>query len=143
MIYRAICLRLEAINRILDATECFHRMSSELGGETGPHNEQEKWVHGEELPMLRKYHRSCDLRRLDFKHRCGRKLENIGDAAADARRHDVAIIHFSAALSLNPVGPRDVFIKRSRARMIMGLWKDALDDANQECRFHPVPAHSF
>jgi tetratricopeptide (TPR) repeat protein len=142
-IYRAICLRLEAIYRILDATECFHRMASELGREIDPHYEQEKWVLGEELRVLCECHRSCDRCSLAFKHRCCGKLENIGDVATDARRHDVAITHYSAALSLDPADPRDIFIKRSKARMTIGLWKDALDDANQACHFRPTPVHSF
>ena len=141
-IYRVICLRLESIHRLLDATECFHRMTTELRGEI-EHYEKEEWVLGEELNMSCKYHRSSDRCSLAFKHRCCGKLENIGDVAADARRRDVAITHYSAALSLDPADPRDIFIKRSKARMTMGLWKDALDDANQACHFCPAPAHSF
>ncbi|KAF8423147.1 hypothetical protein L210DRAFT_3570785 [Boletus edulis BED1] len=44
MIYRAVCERLEIVDRITDAVECFHEMTSGLGGEvymTGP---MTKWV---------------------------------------------------------------------------------------------------
>lgn len=44
-IYRSICEHLEAVGRIMDATECFRDMASELGQETD--REQEKWMTGE------------------------------------------------------------------------------------------------
>jgi hypothetical protein len=33
MIYWVVCERLEAIDRVTDAIECFHEMMSKLGGE--------------------------------------------------------------------------------------------------------------
>ena len=46
-IYRAICERLEAIDRITDAIECFHEMMSELGGEVYMSGPMTEWVSGE------------------------------------------------------------------------------------------------
>ena len=68
---------------------------------------------------------------LDFRRRCSGKLEELGDAATSAGRHDDAISHYSVALSLNPDAPQDLFIKRSDAYLASGLWKDALNDANK------------
>ncbi|KAH0838857.1 hypothetical protein J3R83DRAFT_7271 [Lanmaoa asiatica] len=48
-----------------------------------------------------------------------------------AQRHDEAITQYSAAISLDRDSTRDLFVKRSKARMAKGLWKDALDDAKQ------------
>ena len=44
-VYRAICERLEAIDRITDAAECFHKMENELGWKR--HDEEAKWITGE------------------------------------------------------------------------------------------------
>ncbi|KAG6374815.1 hypothetical protein JVT61DRAFT_4199 [Boletus reticuloceps] len=75
------------------------------------HGEQAKWV-------------------AVFRQRCAEKLEILGDAAADAQQHHDAVTRYAAALSLNLPMPH-VFIKRSKAYMAMGLWNDALDDANE------------
>jgi tetratricopeptide (TPR) repeat protein len=63
--------------------------------------------------------------------RCAEKLEHLGDIAAEAQQHDEAIYHYSTALSLNPVIPQDVFMKRSKVYLAKGLWEDAMNDANQ------------
>ncbi|KAG6372499.1 hypothetical protein JVT61DRAFT_7605 [Boletus reticuloceps] len=47
-VYRALCERLETINRIADAVECFQEMTNELGEETtGLHGEHLAWALGE------------------------------------------------------------------------------------------------
>jgi tetratricopeptide (TPR) repeat protein len=143
MIYQVVCDRLETVDRMMDAAECFHQLVGELEGDTHSHDEQEKWARGKRLRILCQWRRSCDRRSLDFKYRCCAKLENTGDVAADAQRYDVAISHYSAALSLDPARERDIFIKRSKAHMSLGLWEDALDDANQACHFPLVLVHSF
>lgn len=69
-----------------------------------------------------------------IKYRCYKKLDDLGDAAANAQRHDKAIYHYSAALSLpiptSPLAQR-IRIKRSKASVAEGLWEDALNDANE------------
>ena len=67
---------------------------------------------------------------LAFRQRCAEKLEQCGDVAAGAQRHDDAIIQYSVALSLDLPIPY-VFIKRSKVYMAKGLWEEALHDANQ------------
>ncbi|KAF8556447.1 hypothetical protein OG21DRAFT_1459308 [Imleria badia] len=109
-IYCAICEQLEGIDRITDATECFHEMESEWAQQTD--REQGEWM-------------------IDFKSRRCRKLEDLGDLAMSARQHDEAIDRYSTALSLNPANPQILFVKRSKARANLGLWKDALNDANE------------
>jgi hypothetical protein len=46
-IYRVICERLEAIDRVTDAIECFLAMTSELGGEVYMSGPMTEWVSGE------------------------------------------------------------------------------------------------
>ncbi|KAF8547868.1 YVTN repeat-like/Quino protein amine dehydrogenase [Imleria badia] len=111
IIHRAICERLETIDHIFDASECFHQMVKELT-KTDTTDERVKWI-------------------LDFRLRCYEKLERVGDAAVGAQRHDDAIIYYSAAISLNADSSQDVFIKRSKVRMAKGLWEDAVEDAKQ------------
>ena len=60
-----------------------------------------------------------------------KKLEHLGDTAVDAQRYDEAISCYSAALSLNSASLRGILIKRSKAHVATGSWKQALDDANQ------------
>jgi tetratricopeptide (TPR) repeat protein len=76
-----------------------------------------------------------DPHKLDFKHRCSRKLEELGDAATNARRHDEAIFRYSAALALDHTTPQTLLVKRSTAYVVKGLSKDALNDANKVCHF--------
>ncbi|KAG8216354.1 hypothetical protein J3R82DRAFT_6433 [Butyriboletus roseoflavus] len=111
-IFRVICERLETIDHITDAIECLQQMVNELAGGKDAHGEQAKWV-------------------LDFKQRCAEKLARFGDDAADAQRHDDAIIQYSTALSLNPASPQDFFNKRSREYVAKWLWEYALDDTTQ------------
>ena len=49
----------------------------------------------------------------------------------DAQRCDEAVSHYSSALSLYPLSPQGVLIKRSQAYLEIGSWERALDDANQ------------
>ncbi|KAF8127262.1 hypothetical protein EV363DRAFT_491491 [Boletus edulis] len=117
-VYRAICERLEMIDRIADAVECFHEMMSELGEETKGHDEYRDWV-------------------LDFKQRSSEKLDHLGDTAVGAQRYDEAVSHYSTALSLTLSSPQAIFIKRSKARLASGSWKEALDDANEVIGLDP------
>ncbi|KAF8549281.1 TPR-like protein [Imleria badia] len=111
-IYRIIYQRLETINRITDASECFGQMVDELVEKENTHDEQIGWVLG--------------------------KLESLGDAAIVAKRHDEAISHYAAALSLHPAAPQGLFIKRRKAYIAGGLWKDALNDANKVIMLDPL-----
>ncbi|KAF8552314.1 WD40 repeat-like protein [Imleria badia] len=95
-VYRAICERLETIDRITDAFECVKQLTTELGGENHLHGEHLEWVH-------------------DFRQRSSKKLEYLGDIAAVAHRCDDAIFHYTTALSLNGPSPQDLLIKRSKA----------------------------
>ena len=52
MIYRAICERLEMIDRIPDASKCFLQMEHELTGEMATHRERAEWVVGETSCIL-------------------------------------------------------------------------------------------
>ncbi|KAF8557228.1 WD40 repeat-like protein [Imleria badia] len=109
-IYRVIYQRLEATNRMTDASECFRQMVDELVKQANVHDEQVEWILG--------------------------KLESLGDTSMSAGRHDEAISHYSTALSIDPAPPR-LFIKRSTAYTVKGSWGDALDDANKVIMLDP------
>ncbi|KAF8122246.1 hypothetical protein EV363DRAFT_1301321 [Boletus edulis] len=119
-IRQRLCEALYAAGRTKDAVECFRSsfMTSELGGETNLHRHCLEW----------------DLR---FRQRCSKKLEHLGDTAVDARRHDEAVSNYTTALSLDPPSTQGIFIKRSKAYLETGSWKQALDDANQLITLDP------
>ncbi|KAF8550490.1 hypothetical protein OG21DRAFT_1513946 [Imleria badia] len=117
-IYRAICERLETIDRITDAFECVKQLTTELGGENNLHGGCLEWIH-------------------DFRQRSSKNLEHLGDIAADAQRYDEAISHYTTALSLNLPSPQYLLIKRSKAYLATGSWKHVLDDANQAITLDP------
>ena len=77
----------------------------------------------------------------DFRRRSFKKLEHLGDVAADAQRYDEAISHYSTALLLNPPSPQAILVKRSKARLATGPWKQALDEANQVHHFCLMEVH--
>ena len=52
MVYRAICERLDTIDHILDASECFVQMVNELRVETTSDGEQKEWVASEWISMV-------------------------------------------------------------------------------------------
>ncbi|KAF8548528.1 hypothetical protein OG21DRAFT_750496 [Imleria badia] len=117
-IYQTICTQLEAVNKITDATDCIHEMTSELGGEINLPDEQAEWVSA-------------------FKQEISQKLEYFGDLAIHAGRHDEAIAEYSAVLSLNPASPQGLLIKRSKAYVAHGLWENGLQDANRVIALDP------
>ncbi|KAF8123581.1 hypothetical protein EV363DRAFT_1356177 [Boletus edulis] len=117
-VYRALCERLETIDRIADAVECFQEMRNELGEEpTGLHEHHLAWA-------------------LDFKRRALEKLEGLGDKAVDAERYDDAISPYSTALSLIP-SSQAILLKRSKVWLATGSWKQAVEDANQVITLDP------
>ena len=51
-IYRVVCERLEAVDPVTDAVECFHEMMSELEGEVYMSGPMTEWVSGEFMLYL-------------------------------------------------------------------------------------------
>lgn len=49
--YRVVCECFETMDCVMDAVECFHQMTAELGEETNLYSEQFKWVLGEWPPI--------------------------------------------------------------------------------------------
>lgn len=72
----------------------------------------------------------------DFKQPSFKKLERLGDIAVDAQRYDEAISHYATALSFDPPSLQDILIKRGKAYLATGSWKQALEDANQVHYLH-------
>ena len=136
MVYRVLCDHLETLNQIMVATECFHQMMSELGGDKNLHVEQAEWVLGKRSCIPYRYCCLCNHFLSDFKQRFCKKLEYLGDAAMNAQQLDEAISKYSVALSLDPAAP-GLLIRRSKAYIARGPWEDALDDANKVHSFVP------
>jgi hypothetical protein len=67
----------------------------------------------------------------DFRRRSLKKLEHLGDKAVDAQRYHEAISYYSTSLSINSPAPQGILLKRSKARLAAGSWKQAVDDANE------------
>ncbi|KAF8547677.1 hypothetical protein OG21DRAFT_859134 [Imleria badia] len=93
-------------------------MVSELKEESNQRAEQAEWAH-------------------DFRRRLSEKLEHLGDAALMAQKHDEAISMYSASISLEPVAPSSLLIKRSKAYVAFSLWENALNDANKLITLDP------
>ena len=53
----------------------------------------------------------------------------------NAKQYDEAILQYTMALSLVPTRPQDLLVKRSKAFAAAGIWKDALNDANEVAHF--------
>ena len=113
-----------------DAVACFHQMSS--GSVQEIDEERANWTRGECLRSLPRHH--SDHPPSDFKSRCRGKLEVLGDSAANAKQYDESIAQYTAALSLDPVTPQDLLVKRSNALAGKGARVDALNDAKEWAR---------
>lgn len=81
--------------------------------------------------------------RVDFVRRCAHRLESLGDAAMKTEDYGEAAKHYSTARSLNPANLFDILLKRSEARTLMGLWKEALNDADEVRFVPPVTFHGL
>ncbi|KAI9569321.1 hypothetical protein HD554DRAFT_606005 [Boletus coccyginus] len=93
VVYRVICDVLERDGRFTEAVECFRQIQSGLPEDAGMHDERVEWE-------------------LNFRARCVKKLEKLGDIARDSKKHDEAIEYYSNALSLNPTN-NDILLKQS------------------------------
>ncbi|KAF8122975.1 hypothetical protein EV363DRAFT_1229696 [Boletus edulis] len=115
VIYQATCECLEAVDRLTEAVDCFCQMVNELAIRQ---DEEPEWAQG-------------------FKDRCSQKLDGHGDAAMKAQQHDEAILRYSAALALNATATPTLLVKRSETYAEKGLWKEALDDADNIISLDP------
>ena len=68
---------------------------------------------------------------LDFRGRCVEKLEKLGDTAIDSKKYDEAIKQYSDALTLDTTNQCGILLKRSKVRVVMGSWEEALVDADK------------
>lgn len=82
---------------------------------------------------LCKFCRSSDL--LDFSQLCCKKLEYLGDFAANTQRYDMTVSHYTTALSLDPPSPEGILLKRKKAFGATESYKQALDFADQVHHF--------
>ncbi|KAF8546186.1 WD40 repeat-like protein, partial [Imleria badia] len=117
-IRQRLCEAMYATGRTKDAVDCFHQMTGELREEANSRGEQLEWVS-------------------DFRQRSSKKLEYLGDSAADTQRYDEALSYYTSALSLSSPSPQGILIKRSKAFLATGSWRLALDDANQVITLDP------
>ena len=61
----------------------------------------------------------------------------------NAKQYDKAISHYTATLSLGPASPQDLLVKRSKALIATGMWKDALSDANEVAHIQFLWVHGY
>lgn len=66
-----------------------------------------------------------------FKQQCASSFEALGDKALHADDVNEALRQYSSGLSLKPPSPHSLFVKRSKARVAIGLWQRALQDADE------------
>ncbi|KAH0831376.1 hypothetical protein J3R83DRAFT_14039 [Lanmaoa asiatica] len=116
-VYRTICDALEGDGHITEAIECFRRMESELGEDMGNHDEHAQ-------------------REFDFKARCLKTLKQRGDVAMDSASNEDAVVHYTTALTLDPLST-DLLVKRSKVRAEIESWADALEDADAAIKLNP------
>ena len=67
----------------------------------------------------------------DIAQKCITTFETNGDVAATSKDPKRAVAQYTAALSLNPSKSIGLFVKRSTSRGNLGLWEDALKDADE------------
>ncbi|KAF8556859.1 hypothetical protein OG21DRAFT_1482770 [Imleria badia] len=65
-------------------------------------------------------------------------FERNGDAALQSDNAKEAVVRYSTALCLNPSNPAGLLVKRSKARAKLGLWEDALMDADEAIKANPT-----
>ena len=70
-------------------------------------------------------------RYIGFQRRCTERLEKLGNAAMDSQRYNEAVEHYSTILSLDSVDHVEILLKRSKARALMNLWEEALNDTDE------------
>ncbi|KAI9569843.1 hypothetical protein HD554DRAFT_2327802 [Boletus coccyginus] len=73
----------------------------------------------------------------DLVQKCLTTFESNGDVAVRSEDHKRAIIQYSTALSLNPSNPVGLLVKRSNVRAMLGMWEDALKDADEAIKTDP------
>ena len=61
---------------------------------------------------------------------CIKPIEGSADAALQSENPEEAIQQYSTALTLDPLNPAGLLVKRSKARAMSGSWEDALNDAD-------------
>lgn len=106
-------------------------MASEFGKDPRVHEEHTQWMLSKLLHWQYDRWKRLFMRSLDFQQRCIEKIEKLGDAAMGSRNYAEAIEQYTTALSRKPTNIVQILAKRSSARSLMGLWEEALDDADE------------
>ncbi|KAH7908863.1 hypothetical protein BJ138DRAFT_1115465 [Hygrophoropsis aurantiaca] len=122
-IHQQKCEALYATGRTNEAAEALHVMINQLDYLTRAMKETDDWL-------------------TDFEHRCAQKSVTLGDEALRVGRYNGAVNQYSAALAFGQ-SKEDVLIKRSKARAAMGIWKDALKDAEHATKLNPLSPWGF
>ena len=135
IIYSAICDVLETDGHVMEAISSFQHMQREVAPGTCIDSEDAQW----ELSELYRMDTARD--RLNIEHRfsaANKRLEELAEVALGSQDYIKAAEHFSTMLSLDTEDHVDILIKRSRARVMMESWEDALRDADE---VYPVSSH--
>ncbi|KAG9311908.1 hypothetical protein JVU11DRAFT_8169 [Chiua virens] len=121
-------LKLQNFDVHQEATKCFRQIQRNSPGDVSNYGNLAQWE-------LRGWF--SDFPCVDFLQRCGDQLEKLGDTAIDSQRYTEAAGHFSTILSFNPVNRVEILVKRSKARVSAGSWKNALCDADEIIKLDP------
>ncbi|KAF8141891.1 hypothetical protein EV363DRAFT_1309254 [Boletus edulis] len=115
--YVALCERLETIDRITDAVECFYDMTNELGGDIYMSEPMTEWVCGEFMfTCLTAVTRAATLSPFTQ-----RRLSAHGNASSNTNRDaNMSTIHTTLPPLLR---------EWAKAKLTRGSWKDALVSA--------------
>lgn len=135
-VQRYHCEELYALGRTEEAAEALLKLLGSFGNEISASEVTSEWVAGE----YRRGMVNMFVERVlsDLKKKCVSKVEALGDVALSSGDHDSAIARYTSTLSLDPANPTDVLVKRSKARAVNGLWRDALADANEARALHRI-----
>ncbi|KAH7903658.1 hypothetical protein BJ138DRAFT_1191031, partial [Hygrophoropsis aurantiaca] len=117
-IHQRKCEALYAAGRTNEAVESLHAMMDQLDEGTKVMKETVDWL-------------------IDFKHRCAQRSETLGDEALRVNDYNEAINQYSTTLTVGQ-SQEDIFIKRSKARVALGIWKDALEDAEHAIKLNSL-----
>ena len=128
-IYCVLCGILEREGKITEAIECFRQMQSDATVGASVCTERAGWELSEWSPSGTA--ENCLNIHIGFQRRCYQRYEKLADDAMGSENYTEAADHLSTMLSLDTKDRVDTLIKRSRARVVMESWEDALRDADE------------
>jgi len=106
-------------------------MATELGKDPRMHEEHGQWMLSKLLHWQYDEWERLFTGSLDSQQRYSEWIEKLGDAAMGSREYAEAVEQYTTVLSRKPMNIAQILTKRSSARSSIGLWEEALDDADE------------